>query len=61
MRFSASRSPVVWPAMNAVNQALNETESSVRCIELITEAYASALDRCRERPLGGGPGGGRNR
>jgi predicted dehydrogenase len=29
-----------------------ETESSVRCIELITEAYASALDRCRERPLG---------
>jgi predicted dehydrogenase len=30
-----------------------ETESSVRCIELITEAYASALDRCRERPLGG--------
>jgi predicted dehydrogenase len=30
-----------------------ETEASARCVELITEAYASALDGCRERPLAG--------
>jgi predicted dehydrogenase len=29
-----------------------ETESSARCVELITTAYASALDRSRERALG---------
>ncbi len=28
-----------------------ETEASVRCVELITTAYASALDGSRERPL----------
>jgi predicted dehydrogenase len=28
-----------------------ELESSVRCVELITTAYASANDHCRERPL----------
>jgi predicted dehydrogenase len=40
-------------AIRADDFVSRETESSVRCIELITEAYASALDRCRERPLGG--------
>ena len=29
----------------------HETESSVRCVELITNAYASALDASRERTL----------
>jgi len=49
-------------AIRADDFVSRETESSVRCIELITEAYASALDRCRERPLGGSlPGEGRNR
>jgi predicted dehydrogenase len=33
-----------------------ETEASVRCVELITTAYASALDGSRERPLGRGRG-----
>ena len=28
-----------------------ELESSVRCVELITTAYASAMDHCRERAL----------
>jgi predicted dehydrogenase len=28
-----------------------ETEASVRCVELITSAYASALDGSRERPV----------
>jgi predicted dehydrogenase len=32
-----------------------DTESSVRCVELIAEAYASARDGCRERVLAGGP------
>jgi predicted dehydrogenase len=31
----------------------HETESSVRCVELITSAYASALDGSRERALHG--------
>jgi predicted dehydrogenase len=31
-----------------------ETEASVRCVELITTAYASARDRCVERPLAPG-------
>ena len=30
-----------------------DTEASARCVELISAAYASALDGCRERPLGG--------
>jgi predicted dehydrogenase len=34
-----------------------ETESSVRCVELITTAYASALDGSRERGLGPAKGG----
>jgi predicted dehydrogenase len=32
-----------------------ETESSVRCVELITSAYASALDGSRERSLSQAP------
>jgi predicted dehydrogenase len=31
-----------------------ETEASLRCVELITSAYASALDGSRERALAGG-------
>jgi hypothetical protein len=30
----------------------HETESSLRCVELITSAYASAVDGSRERALG---------
>jgi predicted dehydrogenase len=32
-----------------------DTEASVRCVELISAAYASALDGCRERALAGEP------
>jgi predicted dehydrogenase len=34
-----------------------ETEASVRCVELISAAYASARDRSTERALTGGSGG----
>jgi predicted dehydrogenase len=32
-----------------------DTEASARCVELISAAYASALDGCRERTLAGEP------
>jgi predicted dehydrogenase len=35
----------------------HETEASVRCVELITSAYASAVDGSRERALGPARGG----
>jgi predicted dehydrogenase len=41
-------------AVHAGNFANHETEASLRCVELITNAYASALDGSRERALPGG-------
>ena len=41
-------------AIRTGNVACAEAEASVRCVELITSAYASARDGSRERPLGGG-------
>jgi predicted dehydrogenase len=41
-------------AVHTGNFASVETESSLRCVELITNAYASALDGSRERALTGG-------
>jgi predicted dehydrogenase len=41
-------------AVRAGDWVSHETESSVRCVDLITSAYASALDGSRERELTGG-------
>jgi predicted dehydrogenase len=38
-------------AIEAGDHVSRETEASVRCVELITSAYASAFDRSRERQL----------
>jgi len=41
-------------AIDAGDWVSRETESSLRCVDLITSAYASALDGSRERELTGG-------
>jgi len=40
-------------AIDARDYVSRETEASVRCVDLITTAYASALDGSRERDLMG--------
>jgi predicted dehydrogenase len=40
-------------AIAAKDYAGKEAENALRCVELITTAYASALEGCRELPLGG--------
>jgi predicted dehydrogenase len=48
-------------AVRADEFVSHETESSLRCVELITSAYESARDNSRERALSGGGSGGDGR